>query len=102
MGGAQFEEHYRSSMQALGLSLDVEDPLDADFPTSAPAALHAWYRVAGRSWLDSAHNRILGPDELHRAGDMVIFAEENKRWWSGVSMPHHSSTIRWSGRVRFS
>ena len=88
MTQAAFEEYYRHALKELGFSLGLADALDDDIPAGIPDALRAWYRVAGRSRLNSAHNRILGPGELGHEGGKVVFAEENQEvviWGFGVS-----------------
>lgn len=74
----RFEEHLRASLANLGVTLDDADAIVEPLPGTVPAALRAWYRIAGRSDLNSAHNRILGHRDLRHEDGRVIFVEENQ------------------------
>lgn len=73
-----FEAFYRNSLEALGLPLERDDALDVPSQLELPTALRAWYSVAGASWLNAAHNRVLAPEHLRHSGGKVVFAEENQ------------------------
>lgn len=44
-----------------------------------PAAMRAYYRVAGRHWLNINHNELRSADELESIDGYTIFMDENQR-----------------------
>ncbi len=43
-----------------------------------PLALHNYYLVAGRHWMNSNFERLLAPDHLRFEGEYVVFMDENQ------------------------
>ena len=79
MSTASFEAFYKAALEEIGLPLGDDDRLELRAQQRVPPALQAWYFVGGRSWLNSEHNRVLGPSDLRDSGDKVVFAEENQQ-----------------------
>jgi hypothetical protein len=74
-----FSDFYRRSLAAMGLALGPGDAITDPLPASLPPALLAWHEVAGRSPVNSMHNRLLLPQQFEHHGSKVVFAEENQR-----------------------
>ncbi len=45
---------------------------------SIPAAMRAYYRVAGNHWLNTNHNRLRPLSELETIDDHLVFMDENQ------------------------
>jgi hypothetical protein len=73
-----FEGYFRASLAALGIPVEPGHALAEPLPPWLPAALSAYYRIAGRHPVNEMHNRLLPADELQRAHGKLIFAVENQ------------------------
>jgi hypothetical protein len=43
-----------------------------------PASMRAYYRVAGKHWLNTNHNQLRSPNALEVVGDYTLFMDENQ------------------------
>jgi hypothetical protein len=95
-----FTAWYRLALDEIGVPLRPEDIGSDTEETELPNALRAWYRVAGNSPLNSAHNRILTPDRLRRIDDKVAFAEENREsvFWAYDAASAADDPLVWQGQ----
>lgn len=55
--------------------LEIENALGGK---SIPAAMLAYYRVAGRHWVNTNHNRLRELSAIETVGDHTIFMDENQ------------------------
>ena len=45
---------------------------------SVPAAMRAYYKVAGKHWINTNHNRLRELSALETVGDYTVFMDENQ------------------------
>ncbi len=70
--------------EALSESLSASDGISATEigkllgGREIPLALHDYYRVAGRHWMNSHYDRLLQPNDLRSEYSHVIFMDENQ------------------------
>lgn len=76
-----FTQQFRDTLnQPLAPSDGIPDSeLTAQLGTTViPAAMRAYYRVAGNHWLNRDHNELLDPASLESIDGHTIFMDENQ------------------------
>lgn len=95
-----FATWYAEALEEVGLTLRPADAIDQPDRSDLPASLRGWYRIAGNSPLNSAHNLIFSADQLREHDGKVIFAEENQEvvvWAYEAGDTDHDPEV-WQGQ----
>ncbi len=93
MATDDFSEYFRASLAHLGIELEPSAVARFHIPDSLPPALVAWYRLAGESALNSAHNRVLRPSDLQQHG-LTTLAGIPQGCSAGSSDRRYTSPVR--------
>lgn len=76
-----YSEQFRETLHEPLASSDGMSELEIDTALdgkSVPAAMRAYYSVAGRHWINANHNHLRTLSALETVGDYTIFMDENQ------------------------
>lgn len=76
-----YVEQFRSRLSEPLVDADgiADEEVDAALNgRSIPAAMRAYYRVAGNHWLNTNHNHLRSLSELEAISDHLVFMDENQ------------------------